>query len=69
MMLGPKKTKSILFRCSEEDYECIRNAALAEHRTLSGFLLDAALKKVREAASETKALDQQPQRISSAIHD
>ena len=47
-MMGSKKINSILFRCSEEDYDKIHSAALAENRTLSGFLLDAALRKIHE---------------------
>lgn len=53
-MQGSKKTKTILFRCSDEDYKRIHDAALAERRTLSGFLLNAALRKVDEQLNPSK---------------
>ncbi len=33
--------KAILVRCSQEEYDLIHNAARAEHRTISGFILNA----------------------------
>jgi uncharacterized protein (DUF1778 family) len=47
--MGPKKTRTILFRCTELEYAAIHEAALAERRTLSGFLLKAALERIEDS--------------------
>jgi uncharacterized protein (DUF1778 family) len=40
------KSAAIFIRCSDEDAEKIRNAARAERRTVSGFVLNAVISRI-----------------------
>jgi uncharacterized protein (DUF1778 family) len=40
------KSAALFIRCSDEDAEKIRNAARAERRTVSGFVLNAAISRI-----------------------
>ncbi len=48
---GPKKRKTaILLRCTPEEAQMIRRAAAFERRTLSGFILNAVMNRLRARA-------------------
>lgn len=47
---GPKKKTAILVRCTSEEAEMIRHAASRERRTLSGFILNAVMNRLRARA-------------------
>jgi uncharacterized protein (DUF1778 family) len=40
------KTKAVLIRCTEAEAERIRQAAKAERRTISGFVLNAVFTRI-----------------------
>jgi hypothetical protein len=40
------KTGTLLLRCTTEEAEEIRRAAQSEHRTISGYILDAVLNRI-----------------------
>jgi uncharacterized protein (DUF1778 family) len=42
-----QKRQAIYVRCSEEEAEKIRKAARAERRTISGYILNAALGRIQ----------------------
>ena len=44
----PAERSAILIRCNREEAELIRRIAKKEHRTVSGFALNAILKYVAE---------------------
>lgn len=47
----PKKKKTaILLRCTQEEAELIRRAAHFERRTLSGFILNSVMNRLRARA-------------------
>jgi len=46
---NPKKT-AILLRCTPEEAALIRHAAATERRTLSGFILNAVMNRLRSRA-------------------
>ena len=41
------KSAALFIRCSDEEAEKIRNAAKAERRTVSGFVLNAAISRIQ----------------------
>ena len=43
-----KRTKRLIITLSQEEYETIRKAAIAEGRSVSGFLRQAALEIARK---------------------
>ncbi len=45
-----KKKTAILLRCTPEEAELIRRAAAHERRTLSGFILNAVMNRLRVRA-------------------
>lgn len=45
-----KKRTAILLRCTQEEAELIRRAAHFERRTLSGFILNAVMNRLRARA-------------------
>ncbi len=45
-----KKKTAILLRCTQEEAELIRRAAHFERRTLSGFILNAVMNRLRARA-------------------
>ena len=45
-----KKKTAILLRCTPEEAEMIRRAAAVERRTLSGFILNAVMNRLRTRA-------------------
>ncbi len=47
---GTKKKTAILLRCTQEEAEMIRRAAAHERRTLSGFILNAVMNRLRSRA-------------------
>lgn len=48
---GPEKKKTaILIRCTAQEAEMIRHAAAVERRTLSGFILNAVMNRLRARA-------------------
>jgi hypothetical protein len=57
--MGPKKTRTILFRCTEAEYVAIHHAARAERRTLSGFLLTAALDRTNASPADNASKEQE----------
>ena len=62
MPLEPKKT-AILVRCTREEAELIRKAAAVERRTLSGFVLNAVMNRIRSRGNATPYPDPlQPRR-------
>lgn len=48
--LSKRKKTAILLRCSPEEAEMIRRAAALERRTLSGFILNAVMNRLRSRA-------------------
>ncbi len=46
-MPGDSKKTAILVRCTKEEAEMIRKAAALERRTLSGFVLNAVMNRIR----------------------
>jgi uncharacterized protein (DUF1778 family) len=53
-----KKT-AILIRCTAEEAELIRQAAANERRTLSGFILNAVMNRIRIRAQMAGTQEQQ----------
>ena len=53
-----QKASALFIRCSDGEAERIRNAAKAERRTLSGFVLNAVLNRIemREKMSYQSAM-------------
>ena len=47
MQGGGKKKTAILVRCTQEEAELIRRAAASERRTLSGYVLNALMNRIR----------------------
>ncbi len=45
-MADEKKT-AILVRCTQEEADLIRHAAAAERRTLSGYILNAVINRIK----------------------
>lgn len=45
-----KKKTAILLRCTQDEAEMIRRAATLERRTLSGFILNAVMNRLRARA-------------------
>ncbi len=45
-----RKKTAILLRCTREEAELIRRAAHFERRTLSGFILNAVMNRLRSRA-------------------
>lgn len=58
-MRNPSKKTAILVRCTREEADLIRKAAAVERRTLSGFILNAVIGRLRDASSP---VSQQPGR-------
>ncbi len=52
MPANQKKT-AILVRCTNEEAELIRKAAAVERRTLSGFVLNAVMNRIRTRGTPT----------------
>ncbi len=50
-----KKKTAILLRCTADEAEMIRRAAAFERRTLSGFILNAVMNRLRARAELAKA--------------
>ncbi len=46
-MEDEKKKTAFLVRCTEEEADLIRHAAAVEHRTLSGYILNAAITRIK----------------------
>jgi uncharacterized protein (DUF1778 family) len=53
--LSKRKKTAILLRCTAEEAELIRRAAALERRTLSGFILNAVMNRLRARAELAKA--------------
>lgn len=49
-----KKKTAILLRCTPQEAEMIRHAAALERRTLSGFILNAVMNRLRARADFMK---------------
>lgn len=50
-----KKKTAILLRCTAEEADMIRHAAAIERRTLSGFILNAVMNRLRARADVVMA--------------
>ena len=46
-MQGHSRKTAILVRCTREEADLIRKAAAMERRTLSGFVLNAVMNRIR----------------------
>jgi uncharacterized protein (DUF1778 family) len=53
--LSKNKKTAILLRCTPQEAEMIRHAAALERRTLSGFILNAVMNRLRARAEFAKA--------------
>lgn len=47
---GNRKKTAILVRCTPEEADMIRRAAALERRTLSGFILNSVMNRLRSRA-------------------
>ena len=59
------KTAALFIRCSDEDAEKIRDAAIAERRTISGFVLNAAISRIE--AREKLLREADPYRSTATV--
>ncbi len=58
-MVAARPKKGALFvRCTDEEAACIRQAAKSEHRSLSGFILNAVLTRIEAKGKLLRAGDQ-----------
>jgi len=48
--MATTKRAALLVRCSKEEAEAIREAAQREHRTISGFIINAVMGRIQSAA-------------------
>jgi uncharacterized protein (DUF1778 family) len=57
-----QKAKAILIRCTPEDYDAIHRAAKLERRTVSGFILNAAMSRIETRTKLLRELDEARQK-------
>ncbi len=65
MSEGRVRTAVLFIRCTDEEAERIRHAALLERRTISGYILNAVLHRI-EAQEKLREVDNQTQRSNAS---
>ncbi len=59
------KTGTLLLRCTEVEAEEIRHAARQEHRTLSGYVLNAVLNRIEAREKLLREANNRPESLQA----
>ncbi len=57
--MDSRKRSALLLRCTTEEADLIREAAKAEHRTVSGYILNVVMSRIRNRDATLQRMIQQ----------